>query len=433
MKYGLLMENWKEFLGELVDPDSIDLSSFSVKEQLNPQIWVNNRLRPEIKERLITIADDFFESLELPDVELKDVTFTGSLANFNWSQFSDIDLHLVVDFNEIDKNTELVKKWLDDARTIWNKNHDVDIIGYEVEIYVQDESEAHISTGVYSIPRDEWLVTPDKERPTVNWKEVQKKTASLMDGIDEVETMSTQGDVDATIAYADKLKEKIRKFRKSGLEKGGEFSVENIAFKTLRRNGYLEKLSKIKDTAYDDNVSLQESKSWKRFTNEAAVTPEQIPQGWRVIVDDRAGGRVNIFLKDESDKTVGKIIIKVDTRLPCLDALSVEVAQAPKGYGPLLYDLAMEISGEKGIYSDRVAVSSAAQKVWEYYEHQRDDVESIHPLDLVDPTETECIEDIIHLFGEDWEDDPLSKVFKKKKGHMNTLKSLKAAGKVTFA
>lgn len=428
----LFVENWKSFLEELVDPDSIDLSSFAVKDQLNPRIWVGDRLRPEVKERLIAIAQDFFESLELPDVELKDITFTGSLANFTWSQFSDVDLHLIVDFSEIDSNEELVKNWLDQARANWNRNHDIDMQGHEVEIYVQNEAEPHISTGVYSIMNDEWLTKPDREKPSVNWTEVQEKSASLMNEIDEVEQLLNVGNSEGALNYAERLKDKIRKFRQGGLERGGEFSVENIAFKTLRRNGYLEKLSSLKDKAYDKGMSLQESRSWTNFMNEAAVTPQQIPQGWYITIDDRGKNRVTILLTDEGNKVVGKIIIKNDTRLPCLEALSVEVANAPKGYGPMLYDLAMELSGHKGIYSDRLAVTEAAQKVWDYYEHRRDDVESFHPLEVVDATETECIEDIIQLFGEEWEDEPLSKIFKKKTGNLATLDALKSAKKVRF-
>lgn len=426
----LLVENWRSFLEELVDPSSIDLSSFAVKNTLCPQIWNNGRLRPEIRTKLLEIANDFFESLEVPDVELKDITFTGSLANFTWSNFSDVDLHLIIDFTEVDKNTELVKNWLDQVRANWNREHEIEIGGHEVEIYIQDESEPHISTGVFSVLHDQWITKPDREKPTVRWESVQEKAASLMDEIDEVEKSFQEGDYEDALSYAERLKEKIRKFRKSGLEKGGEFSVENIAFKTLRRNGYLEKLSKLKDDAYDQNMSLQESRHWKKHMNEAAVAPEEVPEGWKIYIQDRGSNKVNIFLKNERNATVGKIILTDDKRLPCLSALSVDVAQAPKGYGPLLYDVAMELAGEKGIYSDRVAVSDSAQRVWEYYEHRRDDVESFHPLEVVDVGENECIEDLIHVFGEEWEDDPLNKVFRKKTGNLTTLDALKAANKI---
>jgi len=404
MTHKLIVENWRSFLEELVDPDSIDLSSFAIKDQLNPQIWNNERLRPEVKDRLIAIAQEFFDSLELPDVELKDITFTGSLANFTWSQFSDVDLHLIIDFNEVDANPEVVKKWLDQARAMWNKEHDIDIGGHEVEIYVQNDSEPHISTGVYSIFSDNWLTKPERDKPLVKWTEVQEKTASLMDEIDEIQNMLASGDTDAALSYADRLKEKIRRFRQGGLESGGEFSIENIAFKTLRRNKYLEKLSNIKTDAFDQSMSLHESRQWRELTNESAVTPAQVPQGWHFIIDDRGTSKIVVHLKDNNGIGVGKLVLIQDTRLPCLDALSVSTAYAPKGFGPMLYDLAMELSGDKGIYSDRTAASDAAQRVWEFYEHHRSDVESYHPLEVIDDREAEheCIEDITLLFGEEW-------------------------------
>lgn len=429
-----MFENWRSFLEELVDPDSIDLSSFAVKDKLNPQIWNNDRLRPEVKDRLITIAQEFFDGLDLPDVQLKDITFTGSLANFTWSQFSDVDLHLIIDFEEVDANPEVVKKWLDQARAMWNKNHDIDIGGHEVEIYVQNDTEPHVSTGVYSIFNDNWLTKPEREKPLVKWTEVQEKAASLMDEIDEIEKMLTNGETDDALSYAERLKEKIRKFRQGGLERGGEFSIENITFKTLRRNKYLEKLSNIKTDAFDQSMSLQESRRWREVTNESAITPAQVPQGWHFLIDERGSGKVTIHLRDNNDVAVGKIILMEDGRLPCLKALSVTTAYAPNGFGPMLYDLAMELSGEKGIYSDRTGASEAAQRVWEFYEHHRSDVESYHPLEVIDEreAETECVEDITLLFGEEWEDDPLSKIFKKRSKKLETLEALKAAKKVSF-
>lgn len=430
-----VFENWRSFLEELVDPESIDLSSFSFKKDLCPKLWVNDRLRPEIRDRLIEIAEDFFEGLELPDVEILDIVITGSLANYNWSEFSDIDLHILINFQDVDKNTELVKKWLDEARINWNRNHDILLENHEVEIYVQDDNEEHVSSGIYSLFTEGWVVKPNREKPSVRWSEVQSKAASLMNEIDEALDLYSLNDFEEALSFAEKLKEKLRNFRKSGLESGGEFSVENIVFKTLRRNGYLEKLSNLKNDSYDKSMTLQETKNWKRVMNEAAVGADQVPNGWRLSIDEGGKQRVTIFLYNERDEVVGKIIMKNDSRLPCVKALGVEVSQAPSGYGPLLYDLAMELSGDKGIYSDRLAVSDDAAKVWKYYEFHRDDVESFHPLEFIDEFEAEedCVEDVKFLFGEEWEDDFLSKIFKKVKNKTHVIDTLKANNKLEFS
>jgi hypothetical protein len=126
-----------KIIDEAVNPEDIDLSSFKVKDQLNPKIFdKNQKMHPEIKTRLIMIADDFFDTLELPWVDVTDITLTGSLANYNWSKFSDVDLHILIDYNEVDDNESLVSEYLAAKKNIWNEKHDITIKGYDVELYV---------------------------------------------------------------------------------------------------------------------------------------------------------------------------------------------------------------------------------------------------------------------------------------------------------
>ena len=254
-----ILESWGKFVEE-IDPSTIDLSSFKLKTTLNKDIWNKmGRLRSEIREKLIQIAEDFFEALDLPNhVDLKDITFTGSLANFNWSQFSDVDLHLIIDFGEVDEDHELVKKFFDNARMNWNKLHDIMVFDHEVEIYIQHMGEPHISSGVYSIYDNDWLVKPSKERPEIKWDEVKQKAAYIMDEIDEVSRLYSDGEFQEAREFAIKLKEKIACMRKCGLEQGGEFSTENISFKALRRNGSLEQLNAYKDGSYDKIMSMRD-------------------------------------------------------------------------------------------------------------------------------------------------------------------------------
>ena len=105
----LLFENWRKSIEE-----DVDTSSFVMRDELHQDFWnqPEDRLDPEIGEKLLEIARQFMEKHEVSDVKIKDITFTGSLANFNWSKFSDIDLHLVVDYDEVDENEELVNNIL---------------------------------------------------------------------------------------------------------------------------------------------------------------------------------------------------------------------------------------------------------------------------------------------------------------------------------
>ena len=238
----------------------IDLSGFKMQDELNPKIWdKEQKMKPEVRKTLLKIADDYFESLDLPGVDIEDVTMTGSLANYNWSKYSDVDLHIVVDYSEIPVDEDLVQDFLKSKSSNWNKEHDVKVYGYDVELYVQDINEPHHSTGVYSILNNEWNIEPEKKKISFNDKSVKDKANRLMDRVEEIYDEMDEVDNNETVKRVDKLTEKIKKMRQSGLESGGEFSVENIVFKVLRRNGMLDRLYDIKTVAYDKSVTLESS------------------------------------------------------------------------------------------------------------------------------------------------------------------------------
>ena len=257
-----LVKNFKNFINEQNDPEDVDLSSFEFHDELNKDFWnqEDDRLDPEIRQKLIAIANDFWNSLEVGDAEYDDITFTGSLAAHNYSQFSDVDLHLLVDFSDVDDKVDLVREYFNAMKSIWNRLHDILIKGYEVEIYVQDINDPHEAQGLYSVLNDEWLKKPILDKQDFDKDNVRKKAAGLMDQIDRLEPLIEEGKYEEAEKYADKLKAKIRKMRKTGLETVGAYSVENLAFKVLRRNGYLEKLSDAKREAYDKMLSIKERK-----------------------------------------------------------------------------------------------------------------------------------------------------------------------------
>jgi len=252
-----LTEEWKRYLEELTDPEQIDVSSFEVKKTLNPELWDSPELlNEEIGDRLYEIAKEFFKNLDLDWVDIVDVILTGSLANFTWSQFSDIDLHILIDYTQVDENQELVEDYLRKSSGLWNKNHNILIKGFEVEVYIQDVNEPHYSGGVYSVKDDRWIEVPSREDPQIDFNNVQKKAANLMDDIDEVSELFLDEQYEQALKEAERVRDRIRKFRQSGLEQGGIFSVENLAFKVLRRNDYLQKLASLRIMSYDRTMSI---------------------------------------------------------------------------------------------------------------------------------------------------------------------------------
>jgi predicted nucleotidyltransferase len=239
--------------------DNNIIQSFFSKDELNSKIWdENQKLRKEVREKLLQTANEFIDFIGVP-LLIEDVIFTGSLANYNWSEYSDIDLHVVCDFIQFsDTELSLYEELFKVKKTIFNTNHDIKIFGYEVELYVQNASEAHFSSGVYSVLYDEWDVKPEKEDSNIDTKILKSKINHWKNQIDTVVDNATEKDIDEAREYIKKFKEKLKKYRSSGLKKEGEYSYENLVFKYLRRSDYLEKLFNLENNLLDKELSLME-------------------------------------------------------------------------------------------------------------------------------------------------------------------------------
>jgi hypothetical protein len=242
---------------EFVKSDFDAIKSFYIKDELSQKVWDDFKLKDEIKEQLITIGQDFFEKTEI-EVDVKDIVFCGSLCNYNWSEkYSDFDLHIIIDFNDVNEDYELVEKLCDYAKKMWNSQHDIKIKEYDVEIAIQDEndlSEALKTTrmgGVYSLLNNKWIKKPTKVEFEPDEDLIKEKSKTLMMKIDDIEE-SDNIDYDDLKEKIDSVWKKIKDFRKSGLEsESGEFSIGNLVFKLLRRNGYISKIMEIKKDSYD--------------------------------------------------------------------------------------------------------------------------------------------------------------------------------------
>lgn len=220
-----------------------------VHRSLHRSIWRGCDMRRDVRARLLRVAQKFIESLDV-SVGVIDITLTGSLANFNYSSNSDIDLHVVIDFGSIDENEHLVRIAFDAKGKVWNSKHSVSIKGFDVECYVQDSGEPHHSTGVFSVLRDEWVSVPSSRAPRVSIDAVLKKARHLVSVIDHAISDGSGHTELRTIL------DRIKKLRQCGLDSGGEYSVENLVFKVLRRSGHLGKLIDVLNQRIDADLSL---------------------------------------------------------------------------------------------------------------------------------------------------------------------------------
>ena len=234
-------------------------------DTLHPQFWDEFEFKEDVLNPILKIVDDFVkDDAHISPEMVEDVQLTGSLANYNYSEYSDLDVHILLDFADINKDEEIVKRALDGKRFIWNLRHDIKFNGHEVELYFQDIHEPHVASGLFSLSGNRWIKKPKYEKPEVDHEDVVKKAESfkrefdLLD--DALDNISDEKEFSLINRRAKKLKEKIMRMRKEGLAGKGEFSVENLAFKNLRNDQTIARLNDLIIKSYDLMYSKEELK-----------------------------------------------------------------------------------------------------------------------------------------------------------------------------
>ena len=250
-----------EEIYDSISPAQINLKSFETKETLNPKLWnKNGELDPKIRKRLLTIGMDFYDSLNISTMP-KDIILVGSNAGYNWSKYSDIDLHILMDFDEINHDTDLLKNYFATKKVNWASQHNITIKDYDVELYVQNIYDENASDGVFSLIKNQWIQIPYAKDSRLNKKLISCQAAKIINVIDSyiekpLQKLS-QNDLKILYIKADKLYKLIFQSRREGLQQFGEGATTNIVFKVLRRSGHLEALRNLKFKIYDKLESLE--------------------------------------------------------------------------------------------------------------------------------------------------------------------------------
>jgi hypothetical protein len=232
-----------------------ELNSFKLSDavtfhdKLNPKLWNGTKLRSEVREQLIKIAQDFLSELGVHDLDVKDITISGSNAAFSYTKHSDLDLHILVDMSNLPID-EVYKELFNAKKTIYNDSHDITIHKIPVELYVQDSREPVVSLGEYSIINDQWIRIPTKRRSDFDQTATKSKYEKLL-AVMEIALKSRK------YSRVKHILDTIKRYRQAGLDKGGEFSPENLAFKMLRSQGYITKLYDLRDKLHSEKLSFE--------------------------------------------------------------------------------------------------------------------------------------------------------------------------------
>lgn len=222
-------------------------------DKLNPALFAGDKLKAVVRAQLLLIAQDFVEHLGIPHLDISDITLSGSNAAYTYTSHSDVDLHILIDMSKLSDDA-VYKELFDAKKTVYNDTHNILIDGYEVELYVQDSRDPVISLGEYSVVKNSWIKLPRKRRATVDQVATRLKYSKLHK-LGEYAMKSSDPEKIRNVLRT------IKKYRQVGLDNGGEFSPENLAFKILRHKGIIKKLYNRLQSFHDKKLSLPEGAS----------------------------------------------------------------------------------------------------------------------------------------------------------------------------
>jgi hypothetical protein len=243
--------SFHKYIMLLKELDNFKLSdALYFHKNLNPAIFDGDNMNPEVREQLLTIAQDFIEHLGISNLEVKDITISGSNAAYSYTRHSDLDLHILVDMNQFN-NDDVYRELFDAKKTIYNDQHDIKINDIDVELYVQDTNQPVISLGEYSVLNDKWIRLPRKHRANFD----QAATKLKFEKIAKLAEYAIKSNNYEKISSVLKT---IKKYRQAGLDLNGEFGPENLAFKALRSKGIIKKLYEKLDDLHSRELSLPE-------------------------------------------------------------------------------------------------------------------------------------------------------------------------------
>ena len=228
-----------------------ELDEVTLNLELNPKLWNSkDELIPIVREKLLGIARFFIEDLGLYTVQ--DIRITGSEANYNYNEFSDIDLHIIYDFDKLGVDTEILQDYFKAKKDIFNSEYDFMIKQIPVEVGVEDINNPIVAEGIYSVLTNTWI-----KKPSNAGLEINDVNQSILDFyIQKVEDAIESKDKQIILdTWAE-----IKKLRKDSLAVDGEFAQGNLIFKHLRNKKYISRLKSALDNIISVELSLENKK-----------------------------------------------------------------------------------------------------------------------------------------------------------------------------
>lgn len=314
---------------------------YEMNKELNPAIWSGDVMNDAVRQKLLSIANDFYTESGFK-APIDDIILTGSMANYNYHDTSDLDVHVVIDYSKENSDTDLVRLAANSIKWKWNEQHNIRIAGHDVETYIQDANEPHTASGVFSLLNNKWLVVPAYKTISTSESDVNTKVQSIVDQTNDlqarVDSADSQEDIEQLLKDIDTVRYAALHLRKDAFADGeDEFSVGNLAFKELRNNGTIEQLLNMETQLYDKMHSIDavESDEDAPVASELArairnmyrrgMTVEDIQAAMNLTPEDITKIAADDATESESDAMYQRFINKVE-RLMRQNKTTAEIA-----------------------------------------------------------------------------------------------------------
>jgi len=260
------------------------LNEYETQHQLNPKLWTTDQcLSKKLRAGFMKIATAFHDSLEI-DAPILDVILIGSNANYNWTDHSDIDLHVIVNYLNVGDNLYLVQQYLQAKKSIWNSKYPLKYKGMNIELYAQDSNESlHGSVGIFSVMKNKWIRKPDADTISIDDDLIQQKAQPYEYEIENIDESDPKAETKIK-----RILVKLRNLRQAGLDAAGEYSIENLAFKYLRNKGLIDQIKEMLHRITSNQLIIDENvtDALAQHVNKERVLTET---EWNMIIKKTGG------------------------------------------------------------------------------------------------------------------------------------------------
>lgn len=269
--------------------------AIALHNELNPKIWTNNKMRPEVRTALLNIADDFISFIGIESLDVEDIVIIGSNVAYSYTPHSDLDLHIVVDIGKLGLSN-VYKELFDSKKSQYNDMHDIKIRAIPVELYVQDAATPPASLGMYSVANDEWIQVPKKQPFRIDDAATKTKYSKLKNKIQRALVSGNKEKIQKAV-------DTVNRARKSGLARQGEFSPENLAYKMLRTQGIVAKLWAALAKTRDVELSIENKQTAQVVDEDTLMEINMSPGNLKQLagsISAKAGMEFEMYVPDAS-------------------------------------------------------------------------------------------------------------------------------------